>query len=245
MLNSRMSKMISVAIPTMKRWLFLRELLPIYLDRPEVAEVVICDETGEDVDEILKSSYGNNPKLKLHKNERRLGIYENKRKVLGLVSEKADWVALFDSDNIFGDEWFDCISLASLDSKTIYASADFKTVDIRNGIVNRPCTQFSGMTIDSGSWNSMFSKRGWNFLLNDGNWLLPKGVMVTLPEETKSENLLAADAIYMLRCFIKGGYSIHYLKGLEYTHLVHDGSSWLQTAAESDRIFMSTDWRII
>ena len=243
MLKSRMSIIISVAIPTMKRRLFLRELLPIYLDRPEVAEVVICDETGEDVDEILKSSYGNNPKLKLHKNEKRLGIYENKRKVLGLASSV--WIALFDSDNIFGDEWFDCISSASLDSNTIYASADFKTVDIRNGIVNNPCKHFSGMTLDAGSWNSMFSKKGWNYLLNDGNWLLPKGVITTLPEETKSSTLLAADAIYMLRCFIKGGYSIHYLKNLEYTHLVHDGSSWIQEERQSSKILGNTDWRLI
>ena len=238
--------MISVAIPTMKRWFFLKDLLPIYLERPEVSEVVICDETGEDVDEILKSSFSNNPKLKLHKNEKRLGIYENKRKVLSLVS--SNWVALFDSDNIFGDDWFEHISsFASgpgLDPNTIYASADFKTVDMRSGSVNRPCTQFSGITIDSSSWNSMFSKRGWNFLLNDGNWLVPKSILATLPADTKSDTLLAADAIYMLRCFIQGGYSIHYVKGLEYTHLVHDGSSWLQTAAQSDRIFMSTDWRI-
>ena len=208
-----------------------------------MSEIIICDETGEDVDEILKSSFGNNSKLKLHKNKKRLGIYENKRKVLSLAS--SSWVALFDSDNIFGDDWFAHISSLTLHPNTIYASADFKTVDIRSGSVSRPCTQFSGLTIDASSWNSMFGQRGWNFLLNDGNWLVPRGVIATLPAETKSDTLLAADAIYMLRCFIQGGYSIHYSKGLEYTHLVHDGSSWIQTAAQSDRIFMSTDWRII
>jgi len=227
----------------MKRWFFLRDLLPIYLERPEVSEIVICDETGEDVDEILKSSFGNNPKLKLHKNDKRLGIYENKRKVLSLVS--SNWVALFDSDNIFGDDWFAHISSLTLDPNMIYASADFKTVDIRSGSVSRPCTQFSGLTLDASSWNSMFGQRGWNFLLNDGNWLVPKGVLATLPAETKSENLLAADAIYMLRCFIQGGYSIHYSKGLEYTHLVHDGSSWIQEEKQSSKILGNTDWRIL
>jgi DNA repair exonuclease SbcCD ATPase subunit len=35
---------LTVAIPTMNRWSFLKDSLPIYLERPEVGEIVICDE---------------------------------------------------------------------------------------------------------------------------------------------------------------------------------------------------------
>ena len=236
---------LSIAIPTMNRWSFLKDSIPCYLSRPEVAEVVICDENGDDIEQILKSSFGKNPKLKLFKNERRLGIYENKLKAMTLTT--CDWIALFDSDNIFDDVWFDTISSTTLLTQTVYASADFKTIDSREktrGSVNTPCKKFSGLTIDAKTWNSIFERPGWNFLLNDGNWLVPRETIKTLPTDVKSDSLMAADAIFMLRRFIKGGYSIHYLPGLEYIHLVHDDSSWIKTSAESERILTRTNWLI-
>ena len=45
---------LTIAIPTMKRWDFLKNTLPTYLARPEVGEVIICDETGDDVNEISR-----------------------------------------------------------------------------------------------------------------------------------------------------------------------------------------------
>ncbi len=54
-----MESFLCIAIPTMKRWSFLKQNLPLFLSRPEVLEVVICDETGEDVKEIEASPFYN------------------------------------------------------------------------------------------------------------------------------------------------------------------------------------------
>jgi len=228
----------------MRRWSFLKDSIPAYLARPEVAQVIVCDETGEDYD-LLATAFGDHVtsgKLRLYKNEKRLGIYENKKKCLGLVT--TDWVALLDSDNIFGDDWFDGLhTLDFSNQKMIFASAEFKSVNIKNGVTRRNCEAFSGLVLDSKCWNHTLTRPKWNFLLNDGNWIVPRSVVDCLPD-VKSDTLEAADAIFMLRCFIKAGYSIYYVPGLEYTHLVHPGSSWLQTARRSERIFVTTDWRI-
>ena len=228
----------------MRRWSFLKDSIPAYLARPEVAQVIVCDETGEDYD-LLATAFGDDVtsgKLRLYKNEKRLGIYENKKKCLGLVT--TDWVALLDSDNIFGDDWFDGLhTLDFSNQKMIFASAEFKSVNIKNGVTRRNCEAFSGLVLDSKCWNHTLTRPKWNFLLNDGNWIVPRSVVDCLPD-VKSDTLEAADAIFMLRCFIKAGYSIYYVPGLEYTHLVHPGSSWLQTARRSERIFVTTDWRI-
>ena len=65
---------LTIAIPTMKRWnFFLERSLPIYLQCSLVKYVLICDETGEDIEAILKSPFANHPKLILHKNPKRLG----------------------------------------------------------------------------------------------------------------------------------------------------------------------------
>jgi GT2 family glycosyltransferase len=67
---------ITIAIPTMRRWSFLKDSIPAYLARPEVVQVIVCDETGEDYD-LLQAAFGDHvsaKKLRLYKNERRLGI---------------------------------------------------------------------------------------------------------------------------------------------------------------------------
>jgi hypothetical protein len=233
---------IGIAIATMRRWSFLKDSLPLYLGRPEVVEVIVCDETGEDYEAIQKSAFANHPKLRLFKNERRLGIYENKLKAASLTT--AAWIAVLDSDNLFGDEWFDHLHTITFDTKTIIASADFKNLNTSTGEVSYPCKQFSGTKINHMTWNFMFRKVGWNFLLNDGNWIIPKGAVAVLDTTTKSSRWEAADALYMLRQFVFAGFTIYYAPGLEYTHIVHPGSSWLQTEAVSSKILVSTDWRI-
>ena len=235
---------ITIAIPTMRRWSFLKDSIPAYLTRPEVAEVIVCDETGEDYDALYKA-FGDMvsaKKLRLYQNERRLGIYENKKKCLSLAT--TEWVALLDSDNIFGDDWFDALAYMDFsDTKRIFASADFKSVNVKTGKTTYECRKFRGLVLDPRTWNETLTEANWNFLLNDGNWIVPRSVIETLPD-VKSESLQAADAIFMARCFVKGGYSIYYVPGLEYTHLVHPGSSWLQTDLQSSRILLSTDWRL-
>lgn len=235
---------LTIAIPTMNRWIFLKDTLPIYLARPEVREVIVCDETGEDVKAITASSFGKNPKLRLITNEKRLGIYQNKRKAISLAGAGADtWVALLDSDNIFNDDWFEMIAeLDYTNPLKLYATADFKELNIQTGQVRYPAERFSGRTVTKSSWNSLIMEPSANFIINDGNWILHSTAIKHLPEDVKSSDLQASDAIFMLRRLILNGYSITYVRDLEYIHTVHPGSSWLQTEEESMKIMNRTNW---
>ena len=236
--------MLSIAITTMRRFEFLKESIPIFLSHPDVNEVIVCDETGEDIVLIEQQPFYTNPKLRVIHNESRLGIYQNKCKSLGLATSR--YVAVLDSDNHFSEEWIDTVidAIKNSDGNTILASADFKNTNINTGELNFPCEEFSNLVLDKSGWNEMFHKPRWNFLLNDGNWVVPRECYKCLPLNVSSESLQAADAIFMLKCFIKGGYKIHYVPGLSYLHVVHDGSTWLQTAKESTHILNTTDWRI-
>ena len=236
--------MLTIAITTMRRFVFLKENIPTFLAHPQVNEVIVCDETGEDATLLSEQPFYTNPKLRVIVNESRLGIYQNKRKSIGLAMGK--YVAVLDSDNYFSEEWVDEIieALRNSDGKTMFASADFKNINLKTNEFTFPCEEFSDLRLDKTNWNLMFERPRWNFLLNDGNWVVPRTVYACLPKEVSSESLQAADAIFMLKCFIKRGYSIHYLPGLSYVHTVHDGSTWLQTAKESTRILNTTDWRV-
>lgn len=243
---------LSVCIATMRRWDFLKDTLPVFLARPEVAEVIVCDETGEDASAIAASPLAQNPKLRLVVNERRLGIYENKRKAMRLAAADIPYVAVLDSDNYFDDEWFETLADAMRtavfkgDTQLLFGSADFRSVNLTSGTVSYPCDQFSGQTIHTVFWNAVFRQpllTGWYNLFNDGNLVVPRTAVDILPD-VSSDSLLAADAIFMLQKWIAAGYAVWYVPGLAYTHTVHPGSSWLETAAASSQILTRTRWTI-
>ena len=235
---------LTVAIPTMRRWSFLRESLPTYLNNPIVGEVIICDETGEDVNTIACSDLRSHPKLRLILNDSILGIYQNKLKCLSLA--RFPRIALLDSDNYFLDSWFERLhSVIDINNpKVIYESASFLWSNIETSETKRPASSFVDTRISKSNWNSILKKPGWNFLLNDGNWVVSKQIVDVLNPYKKSNSLYAADAIYMLREFIVNGYEIWYVPGLDYIHTVHSNSSWLLTESQSTRILLQTPWGI-
>jgi glycosyltransferase involved in cell wall biosynthesis len=236
---------LTIAIPTMDRWDFLKESLPHFLERAEVGEIVICDENGNDVEKIKKAFPSS--KLQLFTNEKQLGIYHNKRKALSLAT--FPWVAVLDSDNQFPEEWFEGISDAvkKCSNKTVIGSPCFRSINLMNGKSWQPCEHFSGLKVDKHSWNTLFTKLRWNHLLNDGNWVVPRGSHQFLPEVVPDSYKAAAefcDALFSLRCFVGSGLSVWYPEDLSYNHLVHAESSWLTRDAPSTRAINTTHWLI-
>jgi glycosyltransferase involved in cell wall biosynthesis len=240
---------LSVAIATMKRWEFLKDTLPILLERPEVGEVIVCDETGEDVSEISQSPFAQDPKLRLVINEKRLGIYENKCKAMRLAT--LPWVAVLDSDNIFPDSFFDLLE-EKLDRSNpfcLVGSAEFLRIDQRTGATTTPTQCFSGQLVDATLWNRYMSDpqafaKGWIHLANDGNWIVSQEAIQALRLDIKSSDVYAADAIFMLHHWLSQGFQILYLEGLQYMHIVHNGSSWLQMESASMDVLNRMNWAI-
>lgn len=241
-----MEPQLTIAIPTMRRWnFFLERSLPIYLQCSFVKYVLICDETGEDIEAILKSPFAKSPKLILHKNSRRLGIYHNKRQCIAL--SPTEWVAVLDSDNFFDVPFFETLEkiwkTEGADLKKFYACGKALFLH-EDGKEVYPLEGFGGTTLDASSWNAFFEKPKWNYMLNDGNWVVPKSVLECLPRDVKDEDILATDAIYMARLFVQGGYTYDIRQELSYIHMVHKGSSWTSQSTENNRIWKSTNWKL-
>lgn len=237
--------LLTVAIPTMRRWEFLQKSLPIYLKHPFIQKVLICDETGEDIDAIQVSPFANNPNLILHKNEKRLGIYHNKRQCIELAP--TEWVAVLDSDNFFGDDFFDNLQTLwereGANPMHFYACGRGLFLN-ENGSTTNPLDGFGGTKLDKANWNGVFNRPKWNFMLNDGNWIVPRAVLSCLPQDVKDEDILATDAIYMAKRFVEGGFTYDIRSELAYIHTVHQGSSWIQQSDANMRIWNSTNWKL-
>jgi hypothetical protein len=156
-------------------------------------------------------------------------------------------VAVLDSDNFFSDEFFN--TLASTWAKEganpqhFYACGRGLFVN-ENGSLSNPLDGFGGFKLDASNWNDVFNRPKWNFMLNDGNWVVPRAVLSCLPTNVRDEDILATDAIYMARLFVKGGFTYNIREELEYIHTVHKGSSWIQQGDENNRIWNTTNWRL-
>ena len=242
-----MRPQLTVAIPTMRRWdAFLKQILPVYLNCPLIDYVVICDETGEDIDAIRKTEMAINPKLRLYKNKTRLGVYYNKRNCL----ERAptDWVAVLDSDNYFQDSYFqnimDIWEKEGANPHTVYAAGNMIRVHLDGRDSEDRLAAFRGLKINKENWNLILQVDNWNFLLNDGNWIGHKSLLNILPDDVDDSTIGGTDSIYIARKAVASGYTYWVVPELTYIHTVHDGSHWLQTAAESNRLLALKDWRI-
>jgi GT2 family glycosyltransferase len=238
--------MLSVAIPTMNRWTtFLKKQFPIYVDHPKIASIVVCDETGHDLESICQDGYDTNPKVRLFQNETRLGIYGNKRQCL--LSSSTEFVALLDSDNFFDPEFFTealrCIERdGDASKKTVYCAG--KNIrHLESGETEERIRHFNGMKITRDNWNTILKTPGWNFLLNNGNCIWPRDVVRHFPELSDSE-IAAADSILAAKLAVEAGYTLSIEPTLQYKHMVHSDSGWIQTEYESSRILSSRNWKI-
>lgn len=237
---------LTVAIPTMRRWKnFLEKSLPTFLDNSYVSKVVICDETGEDVKAIELSAYANHPKLILHTNERRLGMYANKRRCV--ERSPTPWVAVLDSDNIFPDEYFEALFDTWKDEganiKTIYAASEILRVFLKTGESEERTKHFTGMRITKHNWNKVLQMKDWNFLLNDGNWVGHTSILDTWPP-IDEDKVKATDSIRIVKHCIEKGWTYTIVPGMRYIHTVHDDSEWIKTDRESSYLLATTEWRV-
>ncbi len=238
---------LTVAIPTMRRWKgFLEKSLPTFLNNEYVTYVVVCDETGEDVEAIQASRWASHPKLRLHRNEQRLGMYANKRRCVEV--SPTEWVAVLDSDNIFPDVFFEALFELWKDegssSKTVYAASEIVRVFLKTGESEQRTNHFSGMRINRGNWNQVLKMKAWNFLLNDGNWVGHKSVLEAWPPLPESQ-VRATDSIRILKGLVEKGWTYSIVPGRRYIHTVHDDSEWIKTEQESSYLLATTEWRIL
>lgn len=248
---------LTVAIPTMRRWNFLREVLPRLLEIECIEAIVICDETGEDALEIWSSDFYDEKRIHVFVNSERLGIFENKRRCLEYSF--TDWVLLMDSDNEWTKEGIEQLqrlfqsydssdqsyrlAQGALSSDKSHSAPDPKTIYAAGGMIKRsgstgglkPLSAFGGLTVKRENWNDVLKMPGCYDLLNDGNFIINRrAALPHIPRGIPHETYYAADVIACLYGLLRdGGMQLRVEPELWYYHNVHEESSWLQTAAES------------
>ena len=231
---------LTVAIPTMGRFSFLKDTVPRMLAISEVAHIVIIDEDGEDAAQIWASPWGDHPKLSVQINETRVGIFENKRRCL--AAAPTPWVLLLDSDNEWPASSFKSLRLPATPT-SIVAAARMLRRDMATGQETRPLECFASIDVRRENWNSVLTgPRGYE-LLNDGNFIINRAALDIIPKGVPHERFRAADVLAWLHRLIGAGWTLRVDEKLEYIHNVHEGSAWLAEAADSWAV-MKSGWTL-
>lgn len=209
---------------------FLSTNLPKYISNPYIDEVIIADENGNDYN-LLLEHFSNETKLKVFRNETILGPFLNKLNVLRKA--KNQWIVLIDSDNFADLNYFETIhhyiSTNSLHDFTVlmpsFAKPNFNYKDFENQIM----TKNNIKNIEKIN-NLMF-----NCLINTGNYVLNKKLVDNISLEHESKEIIetssACDVKYFNLLLLEQFPEIefHVVKNLEYHHVVHANSIYLQT----------------
>lgn len=232
--------MFTLCIPTMERFdNFLSKYLPIYLENPYINEIVITDETGNDVKKI-KNAFPNVDKLKLFVNGSRLGPFLNKIRACSL--SKNEWIVLIDSDNFASHNYFkiaqEYIETRIGEQKNVILAPSFAKPNFNyshlNGFIYKNGSFANNNILESQLMKS--NNTSSEVLMNTGNYVLNKFLIDNLNLANELENMKyssACDVIYMnTLMFEQLDLNLHVVEGMHYDHVVHDGSIYTQTHAQ-------------
>jgi hypothetical protein len=237
--------MFSLCIPTIERYNdFLSKYLPLYLDNDLIEEIIITDENGNDIEKI-KSAFPNNKKLVLVKNENRLGPFLNKLKACSFA--KNEWIVLMDSDNFADKNYFiiakDYIEKNNINDKNIIlspckAKPNFNFSHLSGFIYNNGTIQIN-RDLEKEIFGGYFCNNIYTnseVLMNLGNFVINKYLIDNIDLSLETENIKnssACDVIYFnTLLFEQLDLHLHVVPNLEYEHVVHDGSTYIQTHRE-------------
>jgi hypothetical protein len=211
---------------------FLKKSISEYLENELISEIIITDETGNDVNKIRQDF--NNIKLNLFVNSKILGPFLNKLEACKYA--KNEWIVLMDSDN-FADKNYFIKSKEYIDNVIKY----------EKNIILSPCkakpnfnySHLSGFIYKKGEFNNNKKKEIINndfgsseMLMNTGNYVINKYLIDNINLENESENISkspSCDVIYFnTLLFEHMDLNMHVVDGMEYEHVVHDGSTYLK-----------------
>lgn len=228
---------ISLCIPTMNRFdsflnYYLNQYL-IYLKKNVIDEIVICDENGNDYEKIInsyeefKSTYLN---CKIYKNDEILGVFRNKIKVCSLATNK--YIALIDSDNFCDETYFITAKKYIFENEKKFSNHFILAPSFAKPRFNYK--HFENSVVTKQNLKEYYHVHMFEVLLNTGNYIISNDIINKINYEdyrSVMHKVSACDVIFFnLLAFQQfEDFQLHIIKDFEYEHVVHDGSTYVNT----------------
>jgi len=221
---------ISVCIPTMRRFSFLKESIPKYLENPHVTELVIVDETGEDY--VAITSAFSHPKLRVYQNESRLGMLKNKLRAASYAT--SDFIAILDSDNFADVGYFQAF-------KSFFTAHSFSSACLFMPCAATPnfnYREWVGAPINRDTIRQYYPRI--DTCMNTMNSIISREFLSTfdiLSDTPICDEIGCYDSKYFVLYTLfnmKG--TAFVVDGMTYEHRVHDESGWTLGHSEVEHV---------
>lgn len=206
--------MISLCLTTWNRDSMTFDAFRQVLNDDRISEIVIVDDhSDERIYNNLAFMVNGLSKVHLYRNETNLGCYHNKRKSVELAQN--EWVIVFDSDNILTKEYLDNIPEVWVKTNIYQPEWARPHFDFR---------KFSGSVISKANVRGYLPQKHFTTMLNAMNFFVNRDEFLQIPH--RKEETWTADSIYFNYLWLKAGNKIYVTPGMQYDHLVHNGSHY-------------------
>jgi hypothetical protein len=218
------------------------------LDDPRISRIYIQDDCSDEntwnelVDRVNSRNglYTNHHVIILSRNQRNLGCYHNKAASLYLAIPEGRAI-LLDSDNVIDTKYLDALFRVPPEywnSNTILAP-DFARPHFNYA-------PFSASYFDKDSIKKhipTMSQTRFDCLINCANYVVP--VKEYLRVFDPDFNPWTCDTVYQLYNWLKAGNGMYVVPGMQYDHLIHDGSHYKEHVHKVPGLFEEITQKIM
>lgn len=215
---------ISLAITTYNRFDFTIKSCSQVLHDPRIDDIVILDDCSTDGSfEKLVEHFKPWPHVRVLRQAKNRGMSFNKYSAIGYA--KNPWCIILDSDNCIDGSYIDHLKLVNWIDSTIYCPSFAKpNFDFR---VLSGAPPFGPDNISS----YLRGKHGdkMNMLMNCCNYFVNRDEYLRIYKH--NPEMKATDTAWFNYNWLLAGNNFYVVPGMEYDHLVHDRSGFLEDAA--------------
>lgn len=211
---------ISLAITTYNRFDLTIKSCAQVLNDPRVNDIVILDDASTDGSyEKLSQHFKPYPHVRVLRQAKNRGMSRNKADAISYANN--EWVIILDSDNIISAEYIDSTPPKdTLMSTYIYCPEYARP--------NFDYRKFSGGNFNLKRNHHWIDDKNFAMCLNTCNYLVNRNRYLAVYEY--NEAMKATDTIWFNYLWLKSGGSFYIVPGMQYDHLVHQNSGFLEDA---------------
>lgn len=213
---------ISVVTPFYNTSIYAKELIDTSAGDPRIDELIIVDDCSKPEEfEKLKEIVGDNPKVKLYKNETNVGEFKTRIKGTQLARNK--WVIFLDGDNSLEPEYIDSIfNIPYWRDEVIYCPD-------HGGNVKIDYTSLSANYLGQANIKRVLSSSKYivSFFLGTGNYFMNKGAYLNTAIPIQDVDKFAYGDYYFNGEWLKKN-MMYVVKGMTYKHRLRKNSAWME-----------------
>ena len=235
---------ISIAIPHYNNSQYIMDAIGICVRDKRVSEIIICDDASTQLEinklEIVIKMFVCD-KIRLYKNEKNIGCYHNKLRVISKCTNA--WAILFDADNIIQRDYIDTLyELPVWNENVIYHPCWAKTFPVEPGkpTENMDFRVYENQYINSQVFLDEFKKQQtakFQCLINNCNYFVPVANFQQCMQkyEFNREKMDVVDSAALFTYWLCSGNQVLVVKNLSYRHRIHKDSNCVVSPSQKYR----------